>query len=145
MLPRLATATRYGAIDELSMRAASLRRGMRADQVGNAVRQREETMGTGVGMGVAIPHARLEGLDEALVVFGFSEAGIDWNAIDDEPAHFVFLVLTPQDDDDSQLAILKAIGSAFLPEQTRDQLARCDGERAMRAFLASVFEEQALA
>jgi Kef-type K+ transport system membrane component KefB/mannitol/fructose-specific phosphotransferase system IIA component (Ntr-type) len=143
VLPRLATSTRFGAIDELSMRAASLLRGMRADQVGQAVRQREETMGTGVGMGVAIPHARLEGLEEALVVFGFSEVGIDWNAIDDEPAHFVFLVLTPEDDDDSQLEILKAIGSAFLAESTRDELAHCEGEGAMRQLLAEVFAERA--
>ncbi len=145
VLPRLATATRYGAIDELSMRAASLRRGMRADQVGQAVRVREETMGTGVGMGVAIPHARLEGLGDPLVVFGFSEAGIDWNAIDDEPAHFVFLVLTPAGEEDSQLQILKAIGSAFLDAGARDGLAACDGETAMRDYLGAVFAELPIA
>ncbi len=143
ILPRLATASRFGAIDELSLRAASLIRGLRADQVGHAVREREETMGTGVGMGIAIPHARLDGLDESIVVYGYSEAGIDWNAIDDEPAHFIFLVLTPAGDDDSQLQILKAIGSAFLREDTRDTLARCEGEGAMRALFAGIFSEAA--
>ncbi len=141
VLPRLANATRYGVIDELSTRAARLRRGLRADRVGEAVRRREDTMGTGVGMGVAIPHARLEGLGDPVVVFGFSEAGIEWNAIDDEPAHFVFLVLTPAGEDDSQLQILKAIGSAFLDAGVRDQLAACEGEAAMRDYLGEVFAE----
>lgn len=145
VVAKLSTSTRYGAIDELSMRAASLVRGLRADHVGGAVRHREETMGTGVGMGVAIPHARLEGLEEALVVYGFSEAGIDWNAIDDEPAHFVFLVLTPAEADDQQLQILKGIGSALLTEDTRRDLSLCNGEAEIRHFLRGVFADSEVA
>ncbi len=100
-------------------------------------------MGTGVGMGVAIPHARLPGLAESVVVYGFSEPGIDWNAIDDEAARFVFLVLTPEADDDQQLEILKSIGSALLREETRRGLAACVGEGAIREHLAAVFAERA--
>ena len=57
----------------------------------------------------------------------------------------MFLVLTPEEDDDQQLEILKSIGSALLRDETRQELADCNGEDAIRDRLTAVFAERAVA
>ena len=57
-----------------------------------AVRAREDLMGTGVGNGVAIPHARMAMLTKPLLTFGRS-VGVNWDAPDGMPAHFIFSVV----------------------------------------------------
>ncbi len=79
-------------------------------------------MGTGVGKGVAIPHARPETLAHSLVLLGISKSGIEWNAVDDQPAHIIFLILTPADDHDSQLEILSTIAIGLGDAEARDLL-----------------------
>lgn len=96
-------------------------------------------MDTAIGANVAVPHARLDGLDRPVVVFGRHLGGLPWNAVDDQPVHFVFLVLTPREDTGAQLDILSAVARGFEPEATRNELLHCreDGEvgRLARAAL----------
>jgi len=134
LLPALRAQTRFEAIDELVDRAIEVERSLRSDPVRQAVRAREETMGTGVGDGIAIPHARLEGLQRPRVLLGLSREGIEWDAIDDRPAHLVFLVLTPADDTDAQLEILSSIARGIDAERF-DALLRCRDGSAMWAQL----------
>ncbi len=122
LVPRLIAQERFDAIDELVRLAVRIDPNLDPDNVREAVRAREETMGTGVGNGVAIPHARLETLARPLVLLGISELGIDWNAIDDQPAHLVFLILTPADDQDTQLEILSTIAIGLGDPEARDLL-----------------------
>jgi mannitol/fructose-specific phosphotransferase system IIA component (Ntr-type) len=75
--------------------------------------QREEIAATGIGHGVAIPHARMAGLQEAIVVVGISEPGINFDAPDGLPAHILFLLLTPRDDPSVQLGLSADIAQTF--------------------------------
>jgi mannitol/fructose-specific phosphotransferase system IIA component (Ntr-type) len=85
-----------------------------ADVIQAAVAERERTMGTGVGWGIAIPHARIEGLPRPSVAVAVCEDGIEWDEIDGKPAHLVFLILTSTtDEQDTQLEILAGIARAF--------------------------------
>jgi Kef-type K+ transport system membrane component KefB/mannitol/fructose-specific phosphotransferase system IIA component len=106
LIPSLEARDRFGAIEELVRLACEVEPGLPETTLQHAARAREETMGTGIGGGIAVPHARLDALTRPLVVLGISKEGIEWNAIDDQPAHLVFLILTPRDDADSQLEIL---------------------------------------
>ncbi|MFO7983594.1 MAG: cation:proton antiporter [Desulfuromonadales bacterium] len=74
---------------------------------------RERIMATGIGQGVAVPHARLEGLEAPVLGVGLSEKGVDFDAPDGMPAQIVFLILTPLHDDGAQLEILADIASTF--------------------------------
>ncbi len=112
---------RFSAIDQLSVRAARLA-DLREDHVRDAVREREETMDTGVGMQIAVPHARFEGLSRPTIVFARHQKGLDWNAIDDQPVHFVFLILTPASDTGVQLEILSAIARGLDADQARARI-----------------------
>ena len=85
-----------------------------AEVIQAAVADREQTLGTGVGRGIAIPHARLDGLPQPLVAVAICEDGIEWDEIDGKPAHLVFLILTSTtDEQDTQLEILGKIARAF--------------------------------
>ncbi|MBW2360794.1 MAG: PTS sugar transporter subunit IIA, partial [Deltaproteobacteria bacterium] len=109
--------------------------------VSRAVHAREETMGTGIGDGIAIPHARIPSLAAPVVVFGRSLEGIEWNAVDGQPAHFVFLILTPSEDAGSQLHILAAISRGLADQTTRSALLHSADEAYVLARLREVFAE----
>ncbi len=58
--------------------------------------EREKKMTTGIGRGVAIPHARSERVQEPLAALGVSPAGINYASLDDEPVRIIFMFITPE-------------------------------------------------
>jgi Kef-type K+ transport system membrane component KefB/mannitol/fructose-specific phosphotransferase system IIA component (Ntr-type) len=86
--------------------------------------QRETVAATGIGNGVAIPHARVPGLKEAIVVVGTSDAGINFDAPDGNPAHIVFLLLTPREDPTVQLNLSANIAKTFRDPDTLQKVLR---------------------
>jgi len=79
-----------------------------------AVWKREQIVSTGVGNGVAIPHARIDVLKRPLLALGVAKNGVDFNAPDGEPARLIFLILIPGHDPESQLELLSDISRTFL-------------------------------
>jgi mannitol/fructose-specific phosphotransferase system IIA component (Ntr-type) len=57
--------------------------------------EREAKGSTGIGHGIAIPHARCDEVEALRMAYGRKPAGIDWDANDGEPVHHVFLILAP--------------------------------------------------
>lgn len=102
-----------------------------------AVLAREEIMPTGIGNGLAIPHARLDGLAAPIIGVGLSGGGVDFDAPDGEPAHIVFLILTPQNDDGAQLKILADIARTFSRPEARQQALRAANYTEFLAVLKS--------
>ncbi len=122
----LASRNREGAIAELVAKAA-LKTGVPADFIAEKVIERENLMGTGIGFGIAVPHARMKEITSTVIVTGKSAAGIDFNAPDGKPAHIIFLVLTPYDDPEAQIKALSEISNIFLDESVREQSIRAAG------------------
>jgi Kef-type K+ transport system membrane component KefB/mannitol/fructose-specific phosphotransferase system IIA component (Ntr-type) len=120
---RLEGSTRREVIAELSNVACASTE-LDARTVEAAVLAREESMPTGVGHCVALPHARVAGITAPVVTLGLSEAGIDFDAPDGEPAHVLFLVLSPEDDDGAQLAIMASIARIFHDRAAVEQSLR---------------------
>ncbi|APG24809.1 MULTISPECIES: cation:proton antiporter domain-containing protein [Syntrophotalea] len=129
-----AAVTREDAITELSYAAAQAA-GLDADAVARAVLKREELMATGLGMGVAAPHARLPGLQAPVIAAGLSHFGIDFDAPDACPAQLIFLILTPVHDDGAQLEILADIAASLKARELREKLLQVNG---LTEFLALV-------
>jgi mannitol/fructose-specific phosphotransferase system IIA component (Ntr-type) len=86
--------------------------------------QRETVAATGIGNGVAIPHARVPGLKDAIVVVGTSDAGINFDAPDGNPAHIVFLLLTPREDPTVQLNLSANIAKTFRDPDSLQKVLR---------------------
>ena len=65
--------------------------------VASALQERESLGPTGVGKGIALPHARLDGLDRVIGIFMRLEKPLDFDAVDRQPVDLVFALLAPQD------------------------------------------------
>lgn len=89
---------------------AAERAKLNPDDVTRAVLDREAIMGTGLGQGIAVPHARISGLTAPVLVVGTSARGVAFGGVDDEPVRLIFLCLTPEEDAAAQLQIMAAIG-----------------------------------
>ncbi|MCX5659851.1 MAG: cation:proton antiporter, partial [Planctomycetota bacterium] len=100
------------AIAELALLAAPAT-GLTAAAIEDAVWRREQLMHTGLGDGLAVPHARLEELRKPVLVLGRSLHGVDFDAPDGRPARIIAMILTPLRDATAQLEILKILAEAF--------------------------------
>lgn len=86
---------------------AATRVGLDVDEVTAQIAKREELGSTGLGNGVALPHARLKALKTPFAVLARLHHGIDFDAIDNQPVDIVFLLLLPDaDNGDAQLNAL---------------------------------------
>ena len=112
-----------GAIKELSAVAANIS-GLKAETLAEAVLYRESLMSTGLGNTVAVPHARVEGIDRPYIVVGLSPAGIDFESPDGLPAQIIFLLATPLEDNGAQLEILAEIARLFRAPEMRERTLR---------------------
>jgi Kef-type K+ transport system membrane component KefB/mannitol/fructose-specific phosphotransferase system IIA component (Ntr-type) len=97
--------------------------------------QREELAATGIGNGVAIPHARIPGLKSAIVAVGISEAGINFDAPDGQPAHVLFLLLTPREDPSVQLNLSANIAKTFRDPESLSKVLRTTNYTELLATL----------
>ena len=144
VIAELHSTTRHAAIEELCQVVAGHGHVADAETLFAAVREREELMGTGLGNGLAVPHARLADLTKPVLMFGRSVHGIEWDAPDGLPVHLIFLLLTPIADDGLQLQILAALARAMNHEDVRAQLAQADSEQAMWLVLQETLRSHTL-
>lgn len=100
-----------------------------------ALHQREEQVSTGIGHGVAIPHAYCEHLESPVAVFGRSSEGIEFEACDNAPVHFVVLLLVPKDQPHVHLQTLASIARLFSQGEVRRKMKEAEGaDGIMRAL-----------
>jgi len=83
------------------------------DQIYHEIQLREEQMSTAMGRAVAIPHARLEGLDKSYVFVFHTRQGLEWDSPDGNLVRMVILVITPKASPNAQLQILQSIATAM--------------------------------
>lgn len=133
-LPEMGAATASEAIEELTAAACS---GSNVDVAAAvaAVKAREDVLHTGIGHGLALPHARIPGLAAPLVAVGISDSGVDFDSPDGEPAHVVFLILCPLEDDGAQLELMASIAAVFKDRRVLERALRVRNLTELRALL----------
>ena len=94
-------------------------------------------MATGIGMGVAVPHARLAGLDRPLVAVGLAPQGVDFDAPDGLPARIICMILAPLNDNGAQLEILADIAATFRSEGLSERVLQSTSYTEFLALLKS--------
>ena len=99
--------------------------------------ERERLGSTGLGKGIALPHARIDGLDQARAVFVRLENGIDFDAIDGEPVDLVVALLVPTDANDAHLKILAGLAQVFNDDDNCSQLREITDSQAIIDLLIS--------
>ncbi len=83
------------------------------DTIYHEIQLREEQMSTAMGRAVAIPHARLDGLDKSYVFVFHTRQGLEWDSPDGNLVRLVILVITPKESPNAQLQILQSIATAM--------------------------------
>jgi len=88
----------------------------------NALQDRENLGSTGIGQGVALPHARISEIDHIILSFGRSKTGVEYGALDEKPVHIFFLLLIPENSADDHLKALAKISKMLKIENFRNSL-----------------------
>jgi mannitol/fructose-specific phosphotransferase system IIA component (Ntr-type) len=138
ILPAMESADHWPAIVELvdHLHRRDLLFPESRESVLEALKTREEFTSTGIGSGVAIPHAFSEKLDRIIAVFGRSAQGINFDAVDSHPVHFVILFLVPRQDYQLHLQALAAIARMFTNARVREELAAAPDAASILAILS---------
>lgn len=104
-----------------------------------AIIDREKIVSTGIGMGVAIPHAKLDLLDKFFISVGIQQnRGIDWDSIDGASVRLVFMIGGPDNKQDEYLQILSRLTLIIKDEALRKKLINAENEEEVINLL-SVF------
>ncbi len=100
------------------------------------VRDRERSVSTGIGLGVAIPHAKLPPTAKFFVAVAILRGeGVAWNAIDDQPVRLVFLIAGPEQCTMDHLKLLSQVTSAMRKEPVRSAMLQADGPQKILEIL----------
>jgi len=96
---------------------------------------REGYLSTGMENGLAIPHAKSDAVNNLIVAFGIHQAGINFESLDGQPAHFVFLVLSPLDTSGPHIQALAQISRVMKKENIREQLISAKNSQTIKDIL----------
>ncbi len=112
-------------IRTLVKKIASGNKKLNEQQAVKAVYERENLGSTGIGEGIAIPHAKFDFIEDPLVAIGVSKDGVNFEAIDNLPVHIVILILGPSDEDhhDKYLELMKHTTRLLKQDVLRQKIA----------------------
>ncbi len=138
IVPEMKATGRWEAIGELVETLVASGRIREADResVLDSIKQREQTMSTGIGFGIAIPHASSDKVGEVVAGFGRSCRGIEFDSLDSQPVFFVVLFVVPKDQFQTHLRTLAAIAKFLNDKSVRTDL----GAAKNAAEILHVFE-----
>ena len=111
-----------------------------AHDVADRLRERERLASTALGHGVAIPHARLAGLNRARAAFVLLDRPVPFAAADARPVDLVFAMAVPDDDVAGHLAHLGEVAERFSDAEFRDSLRAADDDRDLARRLLGTSE-----
>jgi len=133
IVPDLKAADRWGAIDELINRLVESGRikPENREAIASVVRRRENSMSTGIGFGIGIPHASTDLITEVSAAFGRSHQGLDFDALDNQPVTLVMLFLVPQGQFQKHLRTLADIAKLLHKREFRQALENAPDAAAM--------------
>lgn len=100
-----------------------------------ALVDREKLGSTGIGKGVAIPHAKTESAKTLTVAFGISRKGIDFNSLDDEVINLFFAFASPNKDSHIYLKVLARISRFVREEEFRNTLYNCKSAKEVLEYI----------
>ena len=131
----LSSSTKVGAIEELCAILGASEAVGDAAALRTAVLAREDVMSTGIGLGIAVPHAKIDSVKEFALALGRSRTGIEFNALDGRPVHIVVLIAGPDDRQARYLQILASVTLRLKREEVRRALLEAAGPAEMAAVL----------
>jgi len=133
ILTDLAAADRWQAIDELigNLVATGKIQPQHREAIATVVKKRENSMSTGIGYGIGIPHASTDLIPEVVGALGRSRQGVNFDALDNQPVNLVMLFLVPQGQFQKHLHTLANIAKILHKAEFRQALEQAPDAEAM--------------
>lgn len=118
----LKETTKQAALTRLVRVLARTEEVSKEKELAKAIHDRERILSTGIGSGIAIPHAKIGSVSRFVAAVGISKAGIPFDSLDFKPAHIVVMIAGPEQQNETYLRILARFTSVLKPEDTRQRI-----------------------
>lgn len=138
IVPELHAHDKEGVLQEMAqhLEAHAGAPQVKAEAIRQALVSREQLGSTGVGEGVAIPHAKIPGIVNLVACFGRAPQGVAFDAIDTRPVHLIFVLLVPENSAGAHLKALARISRLLKSAEFRARLLQTRGSHPLyTAFL----------
>lgn len=129
------------ALKELSALIGKSEKIEKKDAIYKALLERENLGSTGIGKGVAIPHAKTDVAESLTIAFGISKEGVDFKSLDQEKVKIFFVFASPFKDSQIYLKVLARISRLIRDENFREKLLNCENAKEV---LECIDKEEAL-
>ncbi len=144
VIRELQSVDKHDAIREVVFRSPVFRTVPHLDPAGFAetVIARERLRSTGLSHGVAVAHGRTPHVTHSLIALGVSRIGIDFDALDGQPVHLLFVVANHPDRQMDYLRILSTLVSLVRDDVFREELLECECREIIERKLSEAFNER---
>lgn len=105
------------------------------DEIRDSIIEREKSMSTGIGDGVALPHCSSTSIDEPLMLMAVCRKGMDFEAIDQNPVQFIIFLVVPKNKFQTHITTLAEIAKVMNDTSFRQGLLECSNTREMYHYI----------
>lgn len=126
---------KFHVLDELIQKTHALGKIPDKTKFKKAIEKRELVMSTGIGMSIAIPHAKISGINKFFIIVGILKEPIEWDSIDNKPVKTVFLIGGPPDQQNQYLKLISQIIVKIKNDIKRELLFKAGNARDVMQFI----------
>ncbi|MCX4193538.1 PTS sugar transporter subunit IIA [Methylophaga sp. OBS1] len=138
---RDSASSKKKVLENLSQKLAANTTATTAEKIFQVLLERERLGSTGLGKGVAIPHARVPGLTHTIAAMLTLENPVAFESADNQPIDIAFGLLVPEEDTDHHLQHLSRLVSLFRDPEICDQIRHADSADAIFELLLSIDDD----
>ena len=131
IIPELRSRTKEEVLEELTGALLSCKANLDKEALVEVLLERERLGSTGIGDGIAIPHGKVQDLDELVLSFGRSTQGIEFDSMDGRPTHLFFLLIAPENSAGIHLRALAKISRLLKSSHFRQRLLEAETEEEL--------------
>lgn len=137
----LSATTKDGVIEALAQQLNEAGKLNDIETFKDAIHERERQSSTGVGEGIAIPHAKNEAVTTPAIAFGKSKEGVDYESLDMQPAHLFFMIAAPETGAKTHLDALAKLSSVLMDESVRSALLKANTPEEILSIMNQADDE----
>jgi PTS system nitrogen regulatory IIA component len=141
LVPNLQSTNKKGVLEELAAALVGQHKLGDLDHVVEVLLDREKLGSTGIGDGIAIPHGKVKDLKGVVASFGRSRDGIDFESIDQKPAHLFFLLVAPENSAGVHLKALARISRLLKDPSFRQRLMEAETKEDLFRIISEEDEQ----
>ncbi|MFL2071835.1 fructose-specific PTS transporter subunit EIIC [Marinilactibacillus psychrotolerans] len=141
MILDIQATEKEAAIDEMIERLSEKNVISDKETYKEGIMQREAQTSTGLGDGVAMPHSKNKAVKEPAVLFAKSSKGVDYESLDGQPTHYLFMIAAPEGGNDLHLQVLASLSRKLVNPEVLEQLDQASTPEDVQAIFAESEED----